>query len=78
MSRENVEVALGQWDAWNDGNLDRWAQAWDSEVVVAAPKGWPEGAVERGLDAWRRKPEKETDGEAIDDFRAERRSGPSA
>jgi ketosteroid isomerase-like protein len=54
MSRENVEVVLGQWDAWNDGNLDRWAQAWDCEVVVTAPQGWPEGPVERGLDAWRR------------------------
>jgi ketosteroid isomerase-like protein len=41
-------------DAWNSGDLDRWAQAWDPEVVVIAPKGWPEGAVERGLDAWRR------------------------
>jgi hypothetical protein len=47
MSRENVEVVLGQWDAWNDGDLDRWAQAWDSDVVVFAPEGWPEGAVER-------------------------------
>ena len=54
MSRENVEIVLGQWDAWNNGNLDKWAQAWDSEVVVVAPKGWPEGEVERGLDAWRR------------------------
>ena len=54
MSQENVEVVLGQWDAWNDGNLDRWAEAWDSEVVVTAPQGWPDGPVERGLDAWRR------------------------
>jgi ketosteroid isomerase-like protein len=54
MSQENVEIVLGQWDAWNEGNLDRWAQAWDSEVVVTAPQGWPEGQVERGLDAWRR------------------------
>ena len=54
MSQENVEIVLGQWDAFNSGNLDRWAQAWDPEVVVFAPKGWPEGEVERGLDAWRR------------------------
>jgi ketosteroid isomerase-like protein len=53
MSQENVEIVLGQWDAWNDRNLDRWAQAWDSEVVVVAPKDWPEGAVSRGLHAWR-------------------------
>ena len=54
MSQENVEVVLGQWDAWNNGDLDRWARAWDSEVIVVAPEGWPEGQVERGLDAWRR------------------------
>jgi len=54
MSQENVEIVLGQWDAWNNGDLDRWAQAWDSEVVVVAPEGWPDGAVERGLGAWRR------------------------
>jgi ketosteroid isomerase-like protein len=54
MSQENVEIVLGQWDAWNNGDLDRWAKAWHSEVVVVAPKGWPEGEVERGLDGWRR------------------------
>ena len=54
MSQENIEVVLGQWDAWNDGDLDRWARAWDSEGIVVAPEGWPEGQVERGLDAWRR------------------------
>jgi ketosteroid isomerase-like protein len=54
MSQENVEIVLGQWDAWNNGDLDRWARAWDSEVVVVAPEGWPEGEVSRGLDAWRR------------------------
>lgn len=54
MSRENVDVVLGQWEAWNNGDLDRWALAWDSEVVVVAPRDWPEGAGEQGLDAWRR------------------------
>jgi ketosteroid isomerase-like protein len=58
MSQENVEIVLGQWDAWNDGDLDAWTQAWDSEVVVVAPKGWPEGAESRGLDAWRRQAER--------------------
>jgi ketosteroid isomerase-like protein len=54
MSRENVEIILGQWDAWNSGDLARWARAFDPEVVVTAPKGWPDAAVERGIDAWRR------------------------
>jgi ketosteroid isomerase-like protein len=53
MSQENVEIVLGQWDAFSTGDLDRWAQAWDSETVVVAPKGWPEGEVTRGLAAWR-------------------------
>ena len=66
MSQENVEIVRGQWDAWNDGNLDKWAQAWDSEVVVTAPQGWPDGPVERGLDAWRRQAQglRDTWGEA--------------
>jgi ketosteroid isomerase-like protein len=54
MSKENVEIVLDQWDAWSDGDLDRWAQAWDPDVVVFAPEGWPEGDVSRGLEAWRR------------------------
>jgi ketosteroid isomerase-like protein len=58
MSEKNVEIVLGQWDAWNDGDLAAWAQAWDSEVVVVAPKDWPEGAESLGLDAWRRQAER--------------------
>jgi ketosteroid isomerase-like protein len=58
MSEENVAIVLGQWDAWNDGDLDAWAQAWDPETVVVAPKDWPEGAESRGLDAWRRQAER--------------------
>jgi ketosteroid isomerase-like protein len=58
MSQENVEIVLRQWDAWNDGDLDAWAQAWDSETVVVAPRDWPEGAESRGLDAWRRQSER--------------------
>jgi ketosteroid isomerase-like protein len=54
MSQENVEVVLEQWDAWSSGDMDRWARAWDSDVIVFAPEGWPDGAAERGLDAWRR------------------------
>jgi hypothetical protein len=54
MSQENVEVVRGQFEAWNAGNLDQWAEAWDREVVVVAPEGWPDGKVNRGLDACRR------------------------
>jgi hypothetical protein len=33
MSGENVEVILDQWDAWSEGNLDKWAR-------VRANYGW--------------------------------------
>jgi ketosteroid isomerase-like protein len=58
MSRENVEVVLAQWEAWNDGDLDRAVEAWDPDAVVFAPKDWPEGEESRGRDAWRRQAER--------------------
>ena len=75
MSQENVEVVERQFKAWSVGDLDEWAKAWDRDVVVVAPKGWPEGEVERGLDAWRRQAERlrDTWAEArieIDEIRA--------
>jgi ketosteroid isomerase-like protein len=54
MSEQNVEIVTGQFEAWSAGDLDEWAKAYDRDVVVFAPEGWPEGSVERGLDAWRR------------------------
>jgi ketosteroid isomerase-like protein len=42
MSQENVEIVRRQFKAWSAGNLDEWAEAWDRDVVVIAPKGWPE------------------------------------
>ena len=48
MSQENVEIVLDQWDAWSDGNLDRWAQAWDPEVVVVRPEGLARGRGRAG------------------------------
>jgi ketosteroid isomerase-like protein len=58
MSEENVEVVMRQFEAFSAGDLDAWAQAWDRNVVVDAPKGWPEGTREVGLDAWRRQVER--------------------
>lgn len=48
-----TEIVTRQFTAWNQGDLDTWAEAWDPEVVVIAPEGWPDGEVNRGLDAWR-------------------------
>jgi ketosteroid isomerase-like protein len=53
MSEENREIVRRQFDLWNEGDLDAYIQCYDSEVVVEAPEGWPEGSVSRGLDAWR-------------------------
>src|SRR5687768_44579 len=53
MSQENVEIVTRQFNAWSAGDLDTWSEAWDPDVVVVPPKGWPEGGVNRGLDAWR-------------------------
>ena len=58
MSQENVEVVERQFRAWNAGDFDQWAEAWTHDVEVFPPEGWPEGAVNRGLDAWRRQAER--------------------
>lgn len=57
MSKENVEIVRRSFDLWSEGSLDEWAQAFDPEVVVQPPDGWPEGEV-RGLDAWLRQAER--------------------
>jgi ketosteroid isomerase-like protein len=54
MSQENVEIVTRQFQAWNAGDFDKWAEDLDRDVVVVAPEGWPDGEVNRGLDAWRR------------------------
>ena len=58
MSQENVEVVERQFKAWNAGDFDEWAETWTHDVEVFPPEGWPEGGVNRGLDAWRRQAER--------------------
>lgn len=75
MSRENVEIVRRQFEAFSAGDLDSWAEAWDPNVVVDAPEGWPEGPREVGLDAWRRQVERLRDsweeaGVEVDHIRA--------
>jgi ketosteroid isomerase-like protein len=53
MSEENVEIALRQWELWNAGDLDAFAQRWAPNVTVFAPEGWPEGEVSEGIEAWK-------------------------
>jgi ketosteroid isomerase-like protein len=58
MSQENVEIVRRVNELFSKGDLDRWAEHWDPEVVVTPPKGWPEGEEPRGIEAWRRQAER--------------------
>jgi len=58
MPQENVETVERQFKAWSAGDFDEWAEAWTHDVEVFPPEGWPEGGVNRGLDAWRRQAER--------------------
>ena len=41
MSQENVEVVRRQNELFSKGDLDRWADYWDPEVVVTQPRLMP-------------------------------------
>ncbi len=58
MSEENVEIVRRATEFFSKGDLDRWAEHWDPEVVVTPPKGWPEGEEPQGIEAWRRQAER--------------------
>ena len=47
MSQENVEVVRGIFAAWNTGDMDALRDLYDPEVIVRAPKGWPEPGVRK-------------------------------
>lgn len=54
MGQENVEVVLRQTELWNEGDLDGAMEAYAPDVVVLAPKDWPDGSITEGVDAWKR------------------------
>jgi ketosteroid isomerase-like protein len=58
MSQENVEVVRRVNELFSKGDLDEWAEHWGPEVIVTAPKGWPEGEELQGIEAWRRQTER--------------------
>src|SRR5688572_4335562 len=58
MSQENVEIVRRQFEAWTEGDFEKWSEDWDPDVVVIAPEGWPDGEVNRGIDEWRRQAER--------------------
>jgi ketosteroid isomerase-like protein len=42
MSQENVEVVGAMFDTWNAGDMDAFRELYDPDVIVRAPKDWPE------------------------------------
>ena len=42
MSRENVEVVLALFEAWNAADMDAVHELYDPDVIVRMPEGWPE------------------------------------
>jgi ketosteroid isomerase-like protein len=51
MSAENVEVLRDFVSAWNARDMDALRELHDPDVVMQAPKGWPEPGPEVGRDA---------------------------
>ena len=58
MSEKNVKIVKRGNELWSEGDLDAWVELWDPQVVVTAPEGWPDGAGQYGLEAWRRQAER--------------------
>ena len=42
MSQENVEVVQASVEAWNAGNMDAVRDLYHPDVILRAPKDWPE------------------------------------
>ena len=54
MSEENVEVVRRTFAAWNAGDMDALRELHDPDVIVRAPKGWPEPGPFVGREAFMR------------------------
>jgi ketosteroid isomerase-like protein len=42
MSQENVEVVRSAFEAWNAADMERFYGLLDADVILRAPKDWPE------------------------------------
>ena len=51
MSQENVEVVKAAFDAWNAGDMDRFREMYDPNVVLHMVPGWPEPGPYAGREA---------------------------
>ena len=51
MSQENVEIVRRALDAWNAGDMDEVRAAYDADVILRTPEGWPEPGPYVGREA---------------------------
>src|SRR5688500_18962799 len=51
MSQENVEIVRAGFEAWNARDMDAVREAYDPEVIMRMPEGWPEPGPFVGRDA---------------------------
>jgi ketosteroid isomerase-like protein len=51
MSQENVGLIKTYFDVWNSGDMDALRQMYHPDVIVRAPRGWPEPGPFVGRDA---------------------------
>lgn len=53
MSAEGIDVVRRSFEAWNANDWPALEAAYDPDVVVDPPEGWPEGEVAHGWEAVR-------------------------
>lgn len=53
MSQENVEVVRRSLDAWNRTDWEQLQAIYAPDVIVVAPREWPEAEGARGWGEWR-------------------------
>jgi ketosteroid isomerase-like protein len=53
MSEENVEVVRRSLDAWNRTDWEQLQAIYAPDVIVVAPREWPEAEGARGWEEWR-------------------------
>ncbi len=51
MSQENVEIMRTGIETWNIGNMESVREAFDPDVIMRTPEGWPEPGPYVGRDA---------------------------
>jgi ketosteroid isomerase-like protein len=51
VSRENVEVVRGTFEAWNAGDMHALGEPLDPDVILRMPEGWPEPGPYVGREA---------------------------